>query len=776
MGAASIIDAPSREGDAMRTWITRGLVGALALVGTGMIGLLVYAAVLSASLSLPKSDEHPPLLIYGAPFFLEVGTSIAETRLLDRLHRLGYRPVTGLPRHPGDYAVADEALHLYLHAQEENHVPARRITLALADGIVTEVQAESGGPSEALVSLEAPLISGMRGGSRQMREWIPLSRIPRQVIDTLIAVEDRRFYAHLGIDPIAVGRALWANVARGGVVQGGSTITQQLAKNLFYSPQRTMGRKLRESVAALVLETKYRKDDILESYLNEIYLGQAGSVAIYGVGEAAHRYFGKPLDELTTEEIALIVGLIKGPNTYAPTKNLEAATNRRNVVLRRLRDAGRLTEEGWKEAVNRPVRVTLSQDVLTDAPYFIDYLLRQVEEGTGIGIPEGARIYTTLDPFIQEAATNSLQQGLSQLETTYPELKTGDHPLQAAAVVLAAKSGHVLAMVGGRDYRTTQFNRAVQSRRQAGSLVKPFVYLAAFEASREEGRPTHTPATLLQDEPVTFESGNGAWSPQNYDRQFHGQVSLRSALEHSYNVPAVRVAHQIGLPALRTTFRGFGLDGLWAENLSIALGSTSVSLLDIATAYGGLANGGVLTKPLALFKLVNEAGDGLWTVSPDRRQAVSPQAAYLVTSLLKGVVERGTGAKVRALGVEGPVAGKTGTTDGYRDAWFVGYSPDLVIGVWVGFDDERPVKLTGSQAALPIWSLLARRVMAHGVDFEMPPGMVQRDIDPRTGQLATARCPEKTAEVFIAGTEPTIYCEIHGGGLWERVKQTLGLS
>lgn len=758
-------------------WMKRGLRVALGLVAMGAAGLTVYGTVLSASLSLPKSDEHPPLLIYGAPFLLQAGTSVVESALIDRLQRLGYRPVTGSAKHPGEYAVSDHALQIYLHAQEENHVSARLMTLALTDDMVTEVRVESGAPSESLVSLEPPLVSGMRGGSRQMREWIPLSRMPRRVIDTLLAVEDRRFYAHPGIDPIAVGRALWANVTRGGVVQGGSTITQQLAKNLFYSPQRTMGRKLKESVAAVILELKYRKDEILESYLNEIYLGQAGSVAIYGVGEAAHRYFGKALEDLTVEEVALIVGLIKGPNTYAPTKNLESATHRRDVVLRRLREDGQLTEEAWKQAVNRPVTVTLSQDVLTDAPYFVDYLLRQVEEGTGMGIPEGAKIYSTLDPIVQEAATDSLQKGLAQLETAYPELKVGDHPLQGAAVVLSAKTGHVLAMVGGREYRTSQFNRVVQSRRQAGSLVKPFIYLAAFEASREQGRPIHTPATLLLDEPVTFESGNGAWSPQNYDRQFHGQVSVRSALEHSYNVPAVRVAHQIGLPALRTTLRGFGLDGLWAENLSIALGSTSVSLLDITSAYGGLANGGILTRPLALFKLVNEAGDVLWTLSPDRHQAVSAQAAYLMTSLLKGVVDRGTGAKARAMGVEGPVAGKTGTTDGYRDAWFIGYTPDVVIGVWVGFDDERPVKLTGSQAALPIWSLLARRVLPHQApDFEMPSGMVQREIDPRTGQLATSRCPEKTLEVFIAGTEPTVYCEIHGGGLWERVKQTLGLS
>lgn len=739
----------------------------------GMIALGLYGAILSSSLALPKSDEHPPLLIYGAPFLLHPGLPVAGSGLVERLHRLGYRRATGGVLHVGEYRIAPDAVELYLHPQEDGHVPARAITLSVVDDAVTEVRDGSQAPVGSLVALEAPLISGMRGGSRQMREWIPLTRMPKKVIDTVLAVEDRRFFSHPGIDPIAVGRALWANVARGGIVQGGSTITQQLAKNLFYSPQRTMGRKLKESVAALVLEIKYRKQEILESYLNEIYLGQAGSVAIYGVGEAAHRYFGKTLDELAVDEIALIAGLIKGPNTYAPTKNLEQATHRRDVVLRRLREDGKLTEEEWKVAVNRPVRVALPQDVLTDAPYFIDYLLRQVEEGSGMGIPEGAKIYSTLDPWMQEAATESLQTGLAQLEAAYPELKAGEHPVQGAAVVLSAKTGHVLAMVGGRDYRTSQFNRAVQARRQAGSLVKPFVYLAAFEAGREQGRTGHTPATLLLDEPVTFESDHGSWSPQNYDKQFHGQISLRSALEHSYNVPAVRVAHQIGLPALRTMLREFGLDGSSADNLSIALGSSSVSLLDITSAYGGLANGGVRTGPSALYKLVGESGDTLWGLLPDRHQAVSPQAAYLVTSLLQGVVDRGTGSKARALGVEGAVAGKTGTTDGYRDAWFVGYTPELVIGLWVGFDDERPLKLTGSQAALPIWSRLARQIVpATSPAFEMPSGLVQRDIDPRTGQLATAQCPEKTTEVFIAGTEPTVYCEVHGGGLWERLKHT----
>ena len=761
----------------VRSWIKRGVGAILALVAVGLAGLTLYGAILSTSLSLPKRDEHPPLLIYGAPFLLSPGLSVEQSGLLERLHRLEYRPVTTAPQAAGEYCLTNEAIEIFLHAQEENLLPARSVRLTLANGTVTEVLSLPDGQPTSLVALEPVLISGMRAGSKQVREWIPLSRIPSTLIEIVVAVEDRRFFSHYGVDPVAVARALWANVTSGGVIQGGSTLTQQLAKNLYYSPQRTMRRKLRESVAAIALEYKYRKEEILESYLNEIYLGQAGSVSIYGVGEAAHRYFGKNVDELSIDEMALIVGLIKGPNTYSPMKNVESATQRRNVVLRLLRRQGTLTEEAWTRAVNRPVQVALAEDLLTDAPYFVDYLLREVEEGTAMGIPEGTRLNSTLDPWIQRLATQALQQGLVKLEKTYPALAATELPLQGAVVVLDARTGHVLAMIGGRDYRASQFNRAVQARRSAGSLFKPFVYLAAFEAARKQDSTGVTPATLLADEPVTLESGVGPWSPQNYDRQYRGQVTVRTAVEQSLNVPAVRVAHQTGMALFIDMLRGFGIATPLAKNLSVALGSASVSLLDITSAYGGLANGGVVVRPIAVTNMVRETGETLWSPMLNRRQAASPQGAYLVTSILKGVVDRGTGARARVLGLQGPVAGKTGTTDGYRDAWFVGYSPDLVIGVWVGFDDERPISLTGSQAALPIWSELARRLIPQDQrDFEMPSGIVQRDIDPKTGQLATSQCPEKTPEVFIAGTEPTVYCELHGGGFWERLKRTFRFS
>ena len=736
-----------------------------------------YTVFLSTSLALPKSDEHPPLLIYGTSFFLTPGLHPVDSGLLDHLQRLEYKPVAAAPRVAGEYFATKDSIEIFLHAQEENRLPARSVRLKLVNGVVTEVLSVSDGQPLSLVSLEPVLISGMRSGSRQVREWIPLDRVPPTLIQALLTIEDRRFFSHFGVDPIAIGRAFWVNLTRGVLVQGGSTLTQQLAKNLFYSPKRTLGRKLREVMAAMALEFKYRKEEILESYVNEIYLGQAGPVSIYGVGEAAHRYFSKNLDELSIDEIALIVGLIKGPNAYSPVKSVESATTRRNVVLRRLREEGILTEDVMAQAMNRPVKVLLNQDVLTDAPYFVDHLLREIEQGIGMDIPDGARIHSTLDPRVQRIVAQTVQEGLAKLEKSHPDLAGVEPPLQGAAVVLDVKTGHVLAMVGGRNYRLSQFNRAVQAHRSAGSLFKPFVYLAGFEAARDQGTTGLTPATILVDEPVTLEFGTESWSPQNYDRQYRGPVTVRTALEQSLNVPAVRTAHRTGITALTSLLHAFGITTPLADNLSLALGSSSVSLLQITSAYAGLANGGVVIHPVALSNMVREGGETIWSPPLDRRQAATPQGAFLITSLLKGVVDRGTGAKVRVMGVHSSVAGKTGTTDGYRDAWFVGYTPDIAIGVWVGFDDERPLKLTGAQAALPIWSELALRLIPRdSSDFETPVGVVQRKIDPKSGQLATSQCPEKRTEFFIAGTEPTVYCEVHGGGFWERMKQTFGLS
>jgi 1A family penicillin-binding protein len=758
-------------------WVTHVSLVLAGIVATLGLVVAVYGAYLATFLELPKSDDHPPLRLYSGPFLLQPNLSLVQSRLLERLQRLGYRQVK-VTQAPGDYQLTEEALTVYLHPQPEGYVGATMVRLPLDQGRVTDVLSPLEGTPLFSIFLEPELLSGVRGESRQVREWIPLAQIPPLIIETVLTIEDRRFYSHFGIDPVAVGRAIWANFTKGGVVQGGSTITQQLAKNLFYSPQRTMGRKFKEALAALVLEVKYTKQNILESYLNEIYLGQAGFVSIYGMSEAAHRYFGKTLQQLTVDEVAMVVGLIKGPNSYAPTKHPELAKQRRDVVLRRLKEIGLLTEEAWNRAVKEPVRVTPPEDVLTDAPYFVDAVLREVEEAGVVPIPEGSRIDSTLDPMIQQAATEVLEKGLAKLEKTYSHLSNSPEAMQGAVVVLDPKNGSVLALVGGRDYRRSQFNRAIQARRQPGSLFKPFVYLTALEAAREGQVGQLTAASLLADEPVTFESGAGTWSPQNYDKQFHGPITVRSALEQSLNVPAVQAAKIVGTKLIVQLLHRLGVTSVIGDDLSsVALGSSSVSLMEITAAYGAIANGGIAVKPTAVRSTRDRQGDMVWNTVPNRQQATSPQGAYVLTSLLEGVIQRGTASKAKVLGLQGTVAGKTGTTDGYRDAWFVGYTSDVVIGVWVGFDDERSLRLTGSQAALPIWMDLARRVIPPNAPaFVMPSGVVTRDIDPKTGQLATFQCPERVSEVFIEGTEPSVYCEVHGGGIWERLRHTFGFS
>jgi len=761
-----------------RRWVVRGIL-ALVVVAALAAGMgLTYGLYLSAGLALPTGEEHPPRLIYGAPFLLKPDLDIASSHLVERLNQLGYRAVESPVRLPGDYRVTPAEIDIYLHEFADFHlrpVPAR---LVLDQGRVASVLSIQHGDELFPAYLEPPLISGLRGASRQVREWVSYDDMPPRFIDVLLAVEDRRFFSHPGIDPVAVARAVWTNAVRGTVIQGGSTITQQLAKNLFYSPQRTFGRKLKESIAALVLEVKYPKKAILESYVNEIYLGQVGSVSIYGVGEAAHRYFGKHMRALTLEETALLVGMIKGPNTYSPMRNPTPAKHRRDVVLGKLHDQGLLNDEDWKQAVLTPVRILPPEETLADAPFFVDYLLRQMEETTGAPLPDGVRIYTTLDPILQRLATQTMESGLTSLETAYPALRNHADALQGALVALDPKTGAILAMVGSRDYRASQFNRAVQAKRQPGSLFKPLVYLAALDARREltGGQPI-TPATLIVDEPVRFESSAGVWAPQNYDHRFHGTVSLRTALEQSLNVPAVKIAQTVGTKRILQVAQSLGIRSLLADNLSIALGTSGVSLLEMTAAFGALAYGGVFVAPTAAQAVMTPEGDPAWRHTPERHQALSAQATFVMTSMLTGVVERGTASKAKAMGLRTSVAGKTGTTDGYRDAWFIGYSPDIVVGVWVGFDDEEALHLTGAQAALPMWVEFMRQILpAAPRKVAMPSAVVTRDIDPTTGQLATSKCPQRAPELFIEGTEPTVYCEVHGSGFWERLKRSFGFS
>jgi 1A family penicillin-binding protein len=743
--------------------------------------LCVYGLFLYATLSLPSGEDRQSLRIFSTPFPLDPAAPMEKARLQVRLTHLGYRPVSRKVQTPGEYRFLPTSVDLYLRdfLYPDGLIRGRPIRLLLENHHITRALSLPDEQDAGPVALEPQLIGGLLETSRQVRDWIPFAAIPPQIIDAVLSIEDHRFYEHIGVDPRGILRAAFQNLKGGTVVQGGSTITQQLAKNLYYTQQRTYVRKLKEAFSALILEMKYSKQDILESYLNEIYLGQSGSVAVYGIGQAAQYYFGKSLSQLSVPEAALLAGMIKGPNTYAPVRDPKRAKHRRDLVLLRMKQEGRLTDKQYHIAVSSPIRVTTLQHGVTDAPYFLDYILSQIDDSSD-SAQTGLRLFTTLDLEMQRMAEEAVSTGLSRLEAKHRFLKkTADH-LQGALVAIDPRSGAILAMVGGRDYRTSQFNHAVQAKRQAGSLFKPFVYLTALEQSLTAKEGSITPASLLDDSPINFPDGASSWTPQNYDRQFHGPVSVRTALEQSLNVPAVRIAQSIGIPAIVRTLRAVGIQGPLDEHLSLALGSSEVSLLEMTGAFGALAQAGRYIPPSGIASLVEQineqAGRLIRQQSTETTQVFSPQSAYLLTSILQGVVQRGTAAIAQRMGLTTHIAGKTGTTDDHRDAWFIGYTPDLVVGVWVGFDGGTTLKLTGAQAALPIWvDFFRKAVPAVSIDFPVPPGIVTRTIDPHTSQLATTACPDSLEEYFMEGTEPTLFCEIHNPGMLERLKDLFGL-
>jgi penicillin-binding protein 1B len=586
----------------------------------------------------------------------------------------------------------------------------------------------------------------------------------------VLAAEDHRFFEHGGVDGKAVVRAVWVNLRRGEVAQGGSTLTQQLVKNLVLTPKRTWTRKVREAALAAMLEWRYGKTDILEAYLNAIYLGQHGNAGVFGVGAAARAYFGKEVEQVTLAEAALLAGMIRAPNSYSPVQSLDRARERRDTILARMLEVGLIDEAARARAAGEKIRVRSGAGSRRLAPHFLDHVRAQIEppladDGWQGG---GLRIYTTLDPVLQRAAEAAVSRGLDRLEGRYRHLRRADaaQRLQAALIALDPATGEVRALVGGRDHAQSQFNRAIHARRQPGSAFKPFVYLAALRFGPGGGPPPLTPVSIVSDEPFSMRVGRDTWSPRNYEDRFEGPVTVRRALEQSLNAATVRVAESVGLDAVIGTARQVGFTSLMQPVPALVLGSFEVSPLELAAAYAALANGGERLSPVAVRAVVGRDGAVVDQAAPTRAAAVRPEEASLLTYLLRGVVDRGTGAVARTLGVEGVVAGKTGTTNDGRDAWFVGYTPRLVVLVWVGFDERDVLRLSGGQAALPIWADFMRAAMTvvPSGSFTVPTTLLFRDVDPTSGKLASRFCPLVFREAFLSGTEPTEACADHGAG------------
>jgi penicillin-binding protein 1B len=587
-------------------------------------------------------------------------------------------------------------------------------------------------------------IGNVDGTAMDERIPIALTQVPDQIVQAMLAVEDQRFFQHHGLDIRRILGALVANVRAGGIAQGGSTLTQQLAKNLFLSAGRTPLRKLREAAIALMLEVRYDKRRILEAYLNEIYLGQDGPRPIHGVGAASRYYFGKDVRKVTLAEAAQLAAMISAPNRTVAARHPDAALQRRDMVLQLMLQQQRITATSAERATRAQVAVGEHSLPALDSRYFRDFAIASMP---GHVPARGMTIYTTLDAALQRAAERAIDKGVDRLAMP---------GMEAALVAIDPRNGDVLAMVGGRDYATSQFNRAATAHRQPGSAFKPIVALTALEP-RDGKSPAFTLASVVEDEPLAVTTRAGNWEPTNYDQRFRGPVTVREALEQSLNVPFARIGIAVGVDRIVANARRLGITSPLRAVPSLALGSSEVSLLELVRAYGVFADGGKLATTRTVLAREHDRVAVAEDTAAHAVQVVDSAVTYLVTSALEGVVTRGTARSLNADGHLGAVAGKTGTTNDWRDAWFVAYSSSLVVGVWVGYDDGRSLQMTGASAALPIASnFLAQVTPAGGWEpFEVPPGITEADGGGDDG-LSDTDCASR--EVFLTGTEPA------GGG------------
>lgn len=768
-----------------------------------------------------------PSQVLSAPTDLYVGLVWRQRDLRDALLRQGYREAPGAGRTgvaeaqglaPGRFRQAQGSIAIHRRPFDLPDLaePARRAVVRFANGRIESLRDE-GGVEIGTLWLEPEPIGAYHGPylQHQRRELVSLRELPRHLVDAVLAIEDQRFFEHRGLDWRRIGGAFFANVRAGGIAQGGSTLTQQLAKNFFLTPQRTWRRKANEALMARLIEARYSKPLILEAYLNEIYLGQRGSSAIHGVGEAARHYFDKPVGKLALHESALLAALVQSPGNLAPRRAPEAARRRRDVVLRQMHKQGRIGELALRAALARPLSVAPLAPEPRSARWFLSYLRRQLldlrsdDDNKNVLAPEtlasgGLRIYSTLDLRLQRAARRALTQELERLEQRHDSLAPrGGQRLQGCLLALRPQTGQVLALVGGRDYGDSQFDRCTQARRPAGSVFKPFVYAAAL-APGDDG-PLLTLADHLEDEALEIsleDGGGGVWRPRNFDREFHGRVPVRQALEKSYNAAAAGLGQRIGIGRVAEMARDLGIESPLQEVPSLAIGAADLSPLELARAYATLANGGLRPRLRTFEAVVNprtpdapragrrdaaEASTGVEARKREREvesrvagfeakrvfkaeRVLDAGAAWLVTSLLEGVVERGTAAGLRRRGIAGPLAAKTGTSSDYRDAWLLGYTPRLVVAVWVGFDEPRSLGLASSSVALPVWARFVKEVTGGRIAgrFARPKEIIEASIHPESGRLALSGCPERRSEFFLPGTAPLETCPAFAPGRQRR--------
>lgn len=711
------------------------------VAGAAALGL--YAVYLSDIVTVKFEGKRwaVPARVYGRPLELYAGAPIRAEQLTGELDHLGYRK-QDRAGDPATWSVSGNRYTLSTRPFQfwDAAEASRLIEVTIGKSGVEQMRDLRTGQDLALFRLEAPIVGSIYPSHNEDRVLVQRQEIPKVLVDALLAVEDQHYFSHWGIDPLALARAAVANLQAGRVVQGGSTLTQQLVKNFFLTEERTLARKVNEALMAVILEVRYSKDEILEAYANEIYLGQDGERAIHGLGLASLFYFNRPLRELDLPQAALLAGMIRGPSLYDPRRHPERAKKRRDLALDLMQEQGFITADEAARAKAAGLGVApRGTGTAASYPAFLDLVRRQLrrdyreEDLTSVGL----RIYTTLDPWIQQHAQRALASRLERIEK---ERKLPADTLEGAIVVATPQGGEVLAVVGGREARFQGFNRAVDAVRPIGSLVKPAVYLAALAMPER-----YSLVTPIEDAPVTVRLPGGPWSPENYDKQAHGTVTLETALAQSYNLATVRLGLEIGLERVAATLRALGVERAMDVVPSLLLGSVSLSPLEVAQIYQPLAANGFRTPLRAIREVLDENARPLQRYPLTVQRAAEPGPVYLLDTAMQAVVQRGT---ARGLNSSVPpsvgVAGKTGTTDGLRDSWFAGFTGDMVAVVWVGRDDNKPTGLSGAAGALRVWGDLMK-------DLNPSP---LRLVPPETVRVEWVGCDTPAKVPFIDGFAP----------------------
>lgn len=758
---------PSKSAANISRYVFYGSVGLLGL----LFGFIVFSYFRLAHIADEKLLHGPfpnSSVLFASPDSVAVGDPGTPTYFASRLRESGY--VEDSHSNPmGWYHLRPDAIEIF--PGDRSFSNAEPGVIRCENGKISQIIALSDNSARTEYTLEPAILSTLYDKNREKRRLVKFEDIPPVLVNAVVSIEDRRFFQHSGFDPIRILKAIFVDVRSGRKSQGASTLTQQLAKNLWLDPGKTFQRKFDELMITLHLEHKLTKQKIFEYYANQVDLGHRGSFAIRGFGEASQNYFGKSIRNLSVAEAATLAGLIQQPSYRNPVKWPDRATARRDVVLKAMLDNGYISESQYKVALATPLVIAKTGVESADAPYFVDYVNDQIADKFDDDNFQdvGAKIYTTLDSDLQRDAADAVATGMKDIDALIAKrhAKQGgplDLP-QVALICLDPHTGEIKAFIGGRNYGSSQLDHAL-AHRPSGSAFKPFVYATALNSGLNDSGNAVTPSTIVSDAPQTFTFGDQTYSPSDFHKdEWEGNVTVRTAFALSLNVPAIEIAQRAGYRNVADLSHKVGLMDIHASP-SMALGTYQTTPLEMAGAYTMFANDGVYVKPVFVSRIINKDGHEIWTSQQESKRILDSRVNFLVVTLMQDVLRWGTGAGVRARGFDLPAAGKTGTS---HDAWFAGFTSKLLCVVWVGLDDYQDIKMQGADAALPIWANFMKKAHQHRAyrdvsDFSAPDGVVTAQIDTTSGSLATSSCPENVIrnEYYITGTQPVQFCPIHG--------------